>query len=93
VVESLDDPERPIDLVSASAAQAMGQWIDADLLAAAIAQLTPDQQQVVTLKFVAGFDTAQIANVLGKREGSIRALQLRALQSLRRELERQGETL
>ena len=40
---------------------------------------------------VEGFDTAQVARLMDKRAGTIRALQLRALQSLRRELERQGE--
>jgi DNA-directed RNA polymerase specialized sigma24 family protein len=46
---------------------------------------------VITLKFVAGLDTAQVATVMNKREGTIRALQLRALQRLRRDLEQQGE--
>ena len=90
---SLDDGDNPIELESASAAQAMSQWIDADLLASAIKRLTPEQQQVITLKFLDGFDTARIAQMMDKREGTIRALQLRALQSLRRELERQGESL
>jgi RNA polymerase sigma-70 factor, ECF subfamily len=87
---SLDDANNPIDVESTSATQAMSRWIDADLLANAIKRLTPEQQQVITLKFLDGFDTAQIAQLMDKREGTIRALQLRALQSLRRELERQG---
>ena len=89
--ESLNDPDKPIELESAGAAQAMTQCIDADLLAKAVKALTPEQQQVIILKFLDGFDTATIARVMDKREGTIRALQLRALQSLRRELERQGE--
>ncbi len=90
---SLDDGDNPIDVESTSATQAMSQWIDADLLANAIKRLTPEQQQVITLKFLDGFDTARIAQIMDKREGTIRALQLRALQGLRRELERQGEGL
>ena len=35
--------------------------------------------------------TEQIARAMDKREGAIRALQMRALMSLRRVLERQGE--
>jgi RNA polymerase sigma-70 factor (ECF subfamily) len=89
--QSLDDGEHPIDLESTSATQAMAQWIDADLLANAIKRLTPDQQQVITLKFLDGFDTATVAQLMDKREGTVRALQLRALQSLRRELEQHGE--
>jgi RNA polymerase sigma-70 factor, ECF subfamily len=91
--ESLNDPEKPIEVESVGAAQAMTQWIDADLLAKAVKRLTPEQQQVIILKFLDGFDTATIARVMDKREGTVRALQLRALQSLRRELERQGEGL
>jgi RNA polymerase sigma-70 factor (ECF subfamily) len=90
---SLDDGDNPIELESTRAAQAMSQWIDADLLANAIKRLTPEQQQVIILKFLDGFDTARIAQIMDKREGTIRALQFRALQSLRRELERQGESL
>jgi len=89
--QSLDDGEHPIELECASAARTMAAWIDADLLAGAIKRLTPDQQQVITLKFLNGFDTASVARIMDKREGTIRALQLRALHSLRRELERQGE--
>jgi RNA polymerase sigma-70 factor, ECF subfamily len=90
--QSLDDAEQPLELESARAGRDMVQWIDAELLANAIQRLTPDQQQVITLKFIAGYDTAEIADMLNKREGTIRALQLRALQSLRRDLERQGES-
>src|SRR6266496_691147 len=89
--QSLDTDEHPIDLRSTTAERALTQSLDADLLAPAIRRLTPEQQQVITLKFVAGLDTAQVATVMNKREGTIRALQLRALQSLRRDLERQGE--
>jgi RNA polymerase sigma-70 factor (ECF subfamily) len=90
-VQSLDDDDYPLDPESLSAARAMTQWLDADLLAPAIGQLTPDQQEVINLKFVQGFDTSQVARLMGKSEGTIRALQFRALHSLRRELERQGE--
>jgi RNA polymerase sigma-70 factor, ECF subfamily len=91
--DSLDDGEHPIEVENPAAAREMSQWIDAELLATAIKRLTPEQQQVINLKFLDGFDTETIARMMDKREGSIRALQLRALQSLRRELERQGESL
>jgi RNA polymerase sigma-70 factor, ECF subfamily len=89
--QSLDDDEYPLDPENPSAARALTRWLDAELLAVAIDRLTPEQQQVITLKFIEGFDTAQVARLMDKRAGTIRALQLRALQSLRRELERQGE--
>jgi RNA polymerase sigma-70 factor, ECF subfamily len=88
---SLDDDEHPVaEPASPGAERAFAEWADADLLARAIRRLTPEQQQVITLKFMEGFDTSQVARLMDKREGTIRALQLRALQSLRRELERQG---
>lgn len=90
--ESLDHGELSMDIPSETAAQEMTQWMDAELLARAIRCLTPEQQQVIVLKFIDGFDTAEVARLMDKR-GTIRALQLRALQSLRRVLERQGEGL
>jgi RNA polymerase sigma-70 factor (ECF subfamily) len=44
--------------------------------------LTEEQQEVITLKFIAEYDTDQIARKMGKSEGAIRALQMRALQAL-----------
>lgn len=52
----------------------------------ALAQLTPDQQQVITLKFYAGLSNAEIGNVLGRNEGAVKALQHRALGRLSRVL-------
>jgi DNA-directed RNA polymerase specialized sigma24 family protein len=43
------------------------------------------------MKFLEGLDNEQIAQSMDKREGAIRALQMRALMSLRRVLEHQGE--
>jgi RNA polymerase sigma-70 factor, ECF subfamily len=48
----------------------------------AMRYLTKDQQDVVVLKFIAGLSTEDIANMMKKREGAIRALQMRALQTL-----------
>ncbi len=50
----------------------------------AMQHLTQEQQEVITLKFIAEYDTAQIAKHMGKTEGAIRALQMRALQALGR---------
>jgi RNA polymerase sigma-70 factor (ECF subfamily) len=49
--------------------------------------LTDDQQKVLTLKFIEGMSNTEIAHQLGKREGAIRALQMRGLQALARQLE------
>jgi len=88
---SLNNEYRPIDIASAAAAVELARTLDADLLARALAELTVDQQQVIVLKFMEGLDNEQIAVSMDKREGAIRALQMRALMSLRRVLEHQGE--
>lgn len=88
---SLDDPLHPIELASEHAGRELETWMDAEVLAGAVKELTPDQQHVIVLRFLEGLDTVQIARLTGMREGAIRALQFRGLQSLRRILERRGE--
>lgn len=56
----------------------------------ALDHLTEDQQQVISLRFIAGYTTPDVARMLGKTEGAVKALQHRALASLRRLLE--GDT-
>jgi RNA polymerase sigma-70 factor (ECF subfamily) len=88
---SLNNDERPLDVPSPAAQVELARTLDADLLTRALGQLTPDQQQVIVMKFIEGMDNDQIAASMDKREGAIRALQMRALMSLRRVLELQGE--
>lgn len=57
-------------------------------LAAAMAELTEDQRQVVLLKFVERRSNAETGAILGKTEGAVKALQHRALAALRRVLEK-----
>lgn len=52
-----------------------------------LTQLTDEQQQVISLRFIAGYSGEQIAKAMGKTEGAVKALQHRALASLRRLLE------
>ena len=49
--------------------------------------LSPEQQQVLTLKFVFNFSNAEAATILEKTEGAIKSLQHRALASLQRQLQ------
>jgi RNA polymerase sigma-70 factor (ECF subfamily) len=57
---------------------------------AAIRRLTPEQQQVVILRFYSGMSNAEVADVMGKPEGAVKALQTRAVRSLRRIIEAGG---
>jgi RNA polymerase sigma-70 factor, ECF subfamily len=53
-----------------------------------IDDLSPEQQQVLTLKFVFNFANAEAGTILGKTEGAIKSLQHRALATLQKQLER-----
>jgi RNA polymerase sigma-70 factor (ECF subfamily) len=48
--------------------------------------LPDDQRDVMVLRIVADLTIEQIANVLGKREGAVKALQRRALDNLRKKV-------
>src|SRR5436305_12104193 len=56
-----------------------------------IEDLSPEQQQVLTLKFVFNFSNAEAATILGKTEGAIKSLQHRALVSLQKQLEKREQ--
>jgi RNA polymerase sigma-70 factor, ECF subfamily len=53
-----------------------------------IDRLSPEQRQVLTLKFVFRFSNAETAAILGKTEGAVKSLQHRALASLQRHVTR-----
>lgn len=52
----------------------------------ALAKLTPDQREVLVLKFFLDRENSEIAAIMGKKEGTVRAIQMRALQALRRQM-------
>jgi RNA polymerase sigma-70 factor (ECF subfamily) len=58
----------------------------------AIEQLTQEQQQVITFKFFVGLSNLEIAEILGRSEGAVKALQHRAINRLQQMLsnERSG---
>jgi RNA polymerase sigma-70 factor (ECF subfamily) len=70
--------------------------VEADALAALahdsvrdlLAVLSPDQRDVVLLRIIADLSVEEVARMLDKREGAIKALQHRALAALRRHLDR-----
>ena len=55
-----------------------------------IDDLSTEQQQVLTLKFVFGFSNGEAATILEKTEGAVKSLQHRALVTLQKKLEKQG---
>lgn len=55
-----------------------------ETLVRAFEQLNEEQQQVIYYRFVENWSHAEVARAMRKSEGAIRALQFRALESLRR---------
>jgi RNA polymerase sigma factor (sigma-70 family) len=48
--------------------------------------LTEEEQQILILKFIVGLPTKNIARIMARHDNDIRALQIRALQTLARYL-------
>ena len=53
----------------------------------ALDRLSPDHREVLVLRFLMEKSAAEIGQVMGRKEVTVRGLQLRALRALRRELE------
>jgi len=64
--------------------------LDQARLRRAILQLRDDEQRVVIMRFMEGFEYAEIASALNKKEGSMRVILHRALLKLRAILENEG---
>src|ERR1051326_4374826 len=72
-----EEPSAEHEAMRSIGRQSMLQLIDT---------LSPEQQQVLTLKFVFNFTNADVAQILDKTEGAIKSLQHRALASLQKQL-------
>jgi RNA polymerase sigma-70 factor (ECF subfamily) len=68
----------------------VAQQLSHERLGAAIRRLTPDQQQVLALRFGQGLTARETADIVQKSVGAIEALQHRALASLRRVLDKES---
>ncbi len=62
-------------------------------VATAFRKLTNEQQVVLVCRFLEGLTLAETAALLGKKENAIKALEFRALRSVRKILGDQGETV
>jgi RNA polymerase sigma-70 factor (ECF subfamily) len=65
------------------------QTIGRESMLKLIDRLSPEQQQVLTLKFVFNLPNAEVAAILDKTEGAIKSLQHRALVSLQKQIAQQ----
>jgi RNA polymerase sigma-70 factor, ECF subfamily len=57
-----------------------------------IGKLPPDQAEVILLRVLGDLPAAEVAKIVGKREGAVRVLQHRGLKRLAEGLEREGVT-
>ena len=78
-------PEPPGEEEPSAELMAM-QTIGRESMLKLIDRLSPEQQQVLTLKFVFGFSNGEAATILGKTEGAVKSLQHRALVSLQKQI-------
>ena len=81
-------PEPPGDEEPSAELMAM-RTIGRESMLKLIERLSPEQQQVLTLKFVFNLPNAEVASILDKTEGAIKSLQHRALVSLQKQIQRQ----
>lgn len=65
------------------AAPNAAEAVDPELVAA-LAQLTPDQREVVVLRFVADLSLEEVASLTGRTAGAVKSMQHRALAQLAR---------
>jgi RNA polymerase sigma factor (sigma-70 family) len=87
------DPSELTERVLEAGAPPPGQEIQARLpgpAARALLDLSPDQRAVVLLRVVADLSVAEVAEILGKSLGGVKALQRRALGALAKSLQGEG---
>jgi RNA polymerase sigma-70 factor (ECF subfamily) len=81
-----EDVPEPAGETEPSAEAAALQSIGRQSMLELIEDLSQEQKQVLTLKFVFNLPNAEVATVLGKTEGAVKSLQHRALVSLQKHI-------
>jgi RNA polymerase sigma-70 factor (ECF subfamily) len=87
-----EDVPEPADAEEPSAELVAMHAIGRQSMLRLIENLSTEQQQVLTLKFVFNFSNAEVGAILGKTAGAIKSLQHRALASLQKQLAAAGES-
>ena len=83
VTEPLDDS---LALSDSNPQLLVEQNLDIEQLGLAVKQLTKAQREVIGLRFAGELSIAQVAKVIGKSEGAVKALQHSAIVALRKAL-------
>ena len=76
--------ETPVTLAKSDPAIEALDNVAGDDLKRALHNLTADQQEIVFLRFFQGLQIAEVAEITGRTEGAVKALQFRALRALER---------
>jgi RNA polymerase sigma-70 factor, ECF subfamily len=84
-LETVAEHQLPVD-VSFHPEAVLERRMTIDELHGALQALTDEQRDVILLRFVEGLSGREIADIMGKQEGAVRGMQLRALEALRRAL-------
>lgn len=77
----------PLAAEDESLDEQVGASFDLQIMREVLEILNEEQQQVLTLRFIAELSTEEIAKAMGKREGAVRALQMRALQMMSKHMQ------
>ena len=89
------EPMQPVELTeehhdeNADPEKDAGRHLYQERLRMALKKLTPDQQKVIALKYLEGWENEEIARSLKKPVGAVKSLQHRALATLQRILNRE----
>lgn len=86
-IETLDEWEASETLAPEAAVMAN---LDSESLRQLIAELSPDQQEILLLRFDQELSLQETADIVGKNINTVKALQFRAVNRLRELLQRQG---
>ena len=81
---TLDDAP---ELTAAPAFGSIDQQLALDQIKVGLIRLTPEQRQVIELRFLEGKSVAETAAIVGRNEDAVKKLQARGLASLRRRIE------
>ena len=78
------DEAPPIKATHGDPVRSAEARVDSERLRSALNKLTEEQAQVITLRFLEELSIAEVATMMDKTEGAIKALQYRAVLALRR---------
>jgi RNA polymerase sigma-70 factor (ECF subfamily) len=81
------DLDNALTTVGGSVFHGVNQRMALDLIKTGLAHLTPEQREVITLRFLEDKSIAETAAIVGRNEEAVKKLQARGLASLRRNIE------